>query len=176
MTTKEFKNVSSNELKNGQYVVLANTGDGCISIGINGKYGFDTLKEAVDIQFDHLNIDKDVKVSVFEVQKEIDADGSATINFVQAEAENLVIGENQRYLRNGSYAVCQSITRKNGIITKVLSTWKYKQEAIEDEYCYIDLGKKDTFVAQLFCYKNADSDTPLFKAYRLSEEELFITD
>ena len=100
----------SNELKNGQYVVLANSSDGCISIGINGKYGFDTLKEAVDIQFDHLNIDKDVKVSVFEVQKEV-KDGFETINLVQAEVEKtLFIGEDTHYIRNGSYAVCQSIT------------------------------------------------------------------
>lgn len=173
MTTKR---INYSELENGKYVVLANTGDGCISIGKDGKYGFDTLKEAVDIQFDHLNIDKDVKVSVFEVQKEIDADGSATINLVQAEVEKLLIGEYQHYIRNGFYAVCQSITRKNGIVTKVLRPWKYKQEAVEDEYCYIDTGYTNTFVAQLFCYENADSDFPLFKAYRLSEEELFTTD
>lgn len=206
MTTKNYKIVSSNvetrfvdmstnisnELKDGQYVVLANQPDGVISIGINGKYGFDTLKEAVDIQFDHLDIDKDVKVSVFQVQK----DGSATINLVQAEVENLFIGEDPHYIRNGSYAVCQSITCADGIIANVLELFDYKQEAIEGERSYTN-----TFIAQLFCYENADkifsdmdieeqkkfmfadidgkesfkNDFPLFKAYRLSEEELCIT-
>lgn len=171
-----MKNVAniSNELKNGQYVVLANQPD-CV-IGINGKYGFDTLKEAVDIQFDHLDIDKDVKVSVFQVQKEVDENGSETINLVQAEVENLFIGEDPHYIRNGSYAVCQTITCADGIIANVLELFDYKQEAIEGERSYIDNGYTNTFVAQLFCYENADSDTPLFKAYRLSEEELWITD
>lgn len=207
MTNKRIKNVEtrfvdmstniSNELKNGQYVVFANQPDGVISIGINGKYGFDTLKEAVDIQFDHLDIDKDVKVSVFQVQKRVDENGFETINFVQAEVENLFIGEDPHYIRNGQYAVCQTITCADGIITNVLELFNYKQEAIEGEFCYIDNGYTNTFIAQLFCYKNADkifsdmdieeqkkfmfadidgkesfkNDFPLFKAYRLSEEE-----
>jgi hypothetical protein len=184
-----------NELKNGQYVVLASQPDGVISIGINGKYGFDTLKEAVDIQFDHINIDKDVKVSVFRVQKEVDEYGFATIKLVQAEVENAFIGEDPHYISNGSYAVCQSITCTDDIITNVLERFDNLQEAIEGERSYIDNGYTNTFIVQLFCYKNADriisdmdieeqkkfmfadidgkealkNDFPLFKAYRLSE-------
>lgn len=184
-----------NELKNGQYVVLASQPDGVIGIGINGKLGFDTLKEAVDIQFDHINIDKDVKVSVFRVQKEVDENGIATINFVQAEVENAFIGEDPHYISNGSYAVCQSITCTDDIITNVLERFDNLQEAIEGERSYIDNGYTNTFIVQLFCYKNADriisdmdieeqkkfmfadidgkeafnNDFPLFKAYRLSE-------
>lgn len=191
MESKKNKNISSNvetrfvdmstnisnELKNGQYVVLASQPDGVISIGKEGKYGFDTLKEAVDIQFDHLNIDKDVKVSVFEVQKKFgDKNGLKPTNLVQAELENLFIGEDPDYIRNGSYAVCQSITCTDGIINNTLEFFNCKQEAIEGEFRYVDTGYTNTFVAQLFRYKNDDSDTPLFKAYRLSDAEFFITD
>lgn len=212
MQQKNYKIVSSNvetrfvdmstniknELKNGQYVVLANQPDGVISIGINGKYGFDTLKEAVDIQFDHLNIDKDVKVSVFEAQKRVDENGFETINLVQAEVENLFIGEDPHYISNGMYAVCQTITCADGIIANTLELFDNLLEAIECERSYIDSGYTNTFIAQLFCYENADkifsdmdieeqkkfmfadidgkesfkNDFPLFKAYRLSEEEL----
>lgn len=74
---KELENV-----KDGQYVILADCGDGGVLIGKDGKYGFDDLDHAVFIRDEH-RFDNSVEVSVYLVQKCMDEYGVVTNELIK---------------------------------------------------------------------------------------------
>lgn len=62
MTTKR---INYNELENGKFVVVILCSDGYLSVGIDGNYTFDTLKEAYIVANNHKDIDENVEVRIF---------------------------------------------------------------------------------------------------------------
>ena len=72
-------------VKDGQYVILADCKDGGVLIGKDGKYGFDDLDHAVFIRDEH-RFDNSVDVSVYLVQKGLDEYGVVTSELIKCEA------------------------------------------------------------------------------------------
>lgn len=72
-------------VKDGQYVILADCKDGGVLIGKDGKYGFDDLDHAVFIRDEH-RFDNSVDVSVYLVQKGLDEYGVVTNELIKCEA------------------------------------------------------------------------------------------
>lgn len=62
MTTKK---INYNELENGKFVVVILCSDCYLSVGIDGKYTFDTLKEAYIVANNHKDIDENGEVKIF---------------------------------------------------------------------------------------------------------------
>ena len=69
-------------VKDGQYVILADCKDGGVLIGKDGKYGFDDLDHAVFIRDEH-RFDNSVDVSVYLVQKGLDEYGVVTNELIK---------------------------------------------------------------------------------------------
>lgn len=69
-------------VKDGQYVILADCKDGGVLIGKDGKYGFDDLDYAVFIRDEH-RFDNSVDVSVYLVQKGLDEYGVVTNELIK---------------------------------------------------------------------------------------------